>query len=66
MNYEVSLDELAVMAPGRRKALGYLSYVLSMDGAHHKVWLAEQAILALGGNLEEVGRYVVWEPGIPP
>jgi hypothetical protein len=67
--------DLAKCPPGKKKAKDYAIHGLLTDGAHHKQWILEQILIALGYDLEKIHEQLHsenekedydWEPGIPP
>ena len=57
--------------PNHALALKFLVEALVTDGAHHKQWLVERALEALGIDLSNLkinvkGRDYDWEEGIAP
>lgn len=69
--YDVGYAEMESMPPGTEKAIQYLVSALVTDGGHHKTWCAEEALKALGVDLDELRRELNkddydWEPGIAP
>lgn len=60
--------------PKVEEAIEHILNGLNTDGAHHKQWDLEQALISLVGQervdqmkleIIEEGIYGVWEPGIP-
>lgn len=77
MNLSKILDETAtlsatiLMPPGTTKAIGLCVYGLLTDGAHHKQWVLEQVLVALGVDLSELRSELQrdgydWEGSIAP
>ena len=64
-------DETEAMPNGPQKAIEYAIHGLLTDGGHHKQWILEEVLKALGVNLDELRVELQtdgydWEPGIPP
>ena len=54
-----------------QKAKDLMIAALLMDGAHNKQWYLEEALKALGVDLDRLAEELrpleyEWEPGIPP
>lgn len=72
----VGYQEMEEMPDGLEKAICYGVSGLLTDGAHHKQWIIEEMLKALGVNLDilreelnepdENGDYYDWEEGCPP
>ncbi len=63
--------ELMEMPPGPEKAKELAIEGLLTDGGHHKQWILEQILIALGYDVGKVREELLkqdydWEPGIPP
>ena len=63
--------ELEQSPPGKKKAKDYAIHGLLTEGSHHKQWILEQILVALGYDLEGIRQDLQndgydWEPGIPP
>ena len=66
-----SIQEIEDMPDSPEKAAEWLVYGLTWDEAHHKTWFVEQALKALGVDLDVLADNLReqdsgWEPGISP
>ena len=69
---DMDLSQVLELKAGIKKARLLAVYGLTTDGAHHKQWLLEQVLIALGVDPADVCKwlcengYAVPEDGIAP
>tara|TARA_Y100000310_G_scaffold308553_1_gene351780 strand:+ start:8550 stop:8771 length:222 start_codon:yes stop_codon:yes gene_type:complete len=70
-DYNKNYDECEAMPNGPEKACQFAVHGLLTDGGHHKQWILEQVLMALGQDLDQVREQLGedgydWQDGIPP